>query len=38
VLGQQNGKPRVVKRMDRPHIRVMPEWFGSGTVPRKGAP
>jgi hypothetical protein len=25
----------VVKRMDRPHIRVIPEWFGGGTLPRK---
>jgi hypothetical protein len=29
------GKPHVVKRMDRPHIRVIPEWFGGGTLPRK---
>jgi hypothetical protein len=21
--------------MDRPHIRVIPEWFGGGTLPRK---
>jgi len=25
----------VLKRMDRPHIRVIPEWFGGGTLPRK---
>ena len=35
VIDQENGKPRVVKRMDRPHIRVIPEWFGGGTLPRK---
>jgi hypothetical protein len=35
VIDQQNGKPHVVKRMDRPHIRVVPEWFGGGTLPRK---
>ena len=35
VTGPENGKPRVVKRMDRPHIRVIPEWFGGGTLPRK---
>ena len=37
VIGQQNGKPRAVKRMDRPHIRVMPEWFGGGTVPARSS-
>ena len=21
--------------MDRPHIRVIPEWFGGGTLPRR---
>ena len=35
VIDQQDGKPHVVKRMDRPHIRVIPEWFGGGTLPRK---
>jgi len=35
VIDRENGKPRVVKRMDRPHIRVIPEWFGGGTLPRK---
>jgi hypothetical protein len=35
VIDQENGKPHVVKRMDRPHVRVIPEWFGSGTLPRK---
>jgi len=35
VIDQENDKPHVVKRMDRPHIRVIPEWFGGGTLPRK---
>ena len=35
VIDQQDGKPHVVKRMDRPHLRVIPEWFGGGTLPRK---
>jgi catechol 2,3-dioxygenase-like lactoylglutathione lyase family enzyme len=35
VIDQESGKPHVVKRMDRPHIRVIPEWFGGGTLPRK---
>jgi hypothetical protein len=35
VIDQENGKPHVVKRMDRPHIRVIPEWFGGGTLPRQ---
>jgi hypothetical protein len=35
VIDQEAGKPRVVKRMDRPVVRVIPEWFGGGTLPRK---
>jgi hypothetical protein len=35
VIDQENGKPHVVKRMDRPRIRVIPEEFGSGALPRK---
>jgi hypothetical protein len=35
VIDKQDGKPHVVRRMDRPHIRVIPEWFGGGTLPRK---
>ena len=35
VIDREKGKPHVVKRMDRPHIRVIPEWFGGGTLPRK---
>ena len=35
VIDKENGKPHVVKRMDRPHIRVIPEWFGGGPLTRK---
>ena len=35
VIDQENGKPHIVKRMDRPGVRVIPEWFGGGTLPRK---
>jgi len=35
VIDQENGKAHVVKRMDRPYVRVIPEWFGGGTLPRK---
>ena len=35
VIDQEDGKPHVVKRLDRPAIRVIPEWFGGGTLPRK---
>ena len=34
VIDQENGKPHIVKRMDRPYIRIIPEWFGGGTLPR----
>ena len=32
---QENGKPHVVKRMDRPRSRIIPEWLGGGTLTRK---
>ena len=35
VVDQENGKPHIVKRMDRPRVRIIPEEFGSGTLPRK---
>jgi hypothetical protein len=35
VIDKENGKPHIIKRMDRPGIRVIPEWFGGGTLPRK---
>jgi len=31
----RTANPHVVKRMDRPGVRVIPEWFGGGTLPRK---
>jgi len=35
VIDKKDGKPHVAKRMDRPRIHVIPEWFGGGTLPRK---
>jgi hypothetical protein len=35
VNDEENGKPHIAKRMDRPGVRVVPEWFGGGTLPRK---
>jgi hypothetical protein len=35
VIDKEDGKPHVLKRMDRPHTRVIPEWFGGGVLPRK---
>jgi len=35
VIDKENGKPHIAKRMDRPGIRVIPEWFGGGALPRK---
>ncbi len=35
VIDKEDGRPHVVRRMDRPRIRVIPEWFGGGTLPRK---
>ena len=35
VIDKQNGKPHVVKRMDHPHVRIIPEWFGGGGLTRK---
>ena len=35
VIDKENGKPHIVKRMDRPRIRVIPEKLGGGTLPRK---
>ena len=35
VIDQGNGKPHVVKRKDRPQVRVIPEWFGGGALPHK---
>jgi len=35
VVDQENGQPHIAKRMDRPRIRIIPEAFGSGALPRK---
>jgi hypothetical protein len=35
VIDKEDGEQHVVKRTDRPHIRVIPEWFGGGTLPCK---
>ncbi len=35
MIDKENGKPKIVKRMDRPRIRAIPEAFGSGKLPRK---
>jgi hypothetical protein len=34
VIERENGQPHVVKRVDHPGIRVIPEWFGGGALPR----
>lgn len=35
VIDKQDGKPHIVKRADSPVVRVIPEWFGKGTLPRR---
>src|SRR5271166_5767197 len=35
VVDKENGKPHNVKRVDHPGIRVIPELFGAGPLPRK---
>ena len=35
VIDQEEGKPHIVKRLDRPRMRVIPELFGGGALPRK---
>ena len=35
VVDKQDGQPHVVARMDRPRVRVVPEWFGGGVLTRK---
>jgi len=35
VIDKENGEPHIVKRVDRPRIRAIPEMFGGGTLPRK---
>jgi uncharacterized membrane protein len=35
VIAKENGKPRIVKRIDHPRIRIIPEELGGGKLPRK---
>ena len=35
VIDKENGKAHVVERMDHPRVRIIPEWFGGGTLTRK---
>ena len=35
VVNQEKGKPHIVKRMDRPMVRVIPEELGFGPLTRK---
>ena len=35
IIDKEDGKPHIVKRVDHPYYRVIPEWFGSGVLPRK---
>jgi uncharacterized membrane protein len=35
VVDKENGQPHIVKRVDRPRIRAIPEMFGGGALPRK---
>jgi uncharacterized membrane protein len=35
VIDQDNGKPHIAKRLERPRVRVIGEAFGGGTLPRK---
>ena len=35
VIDKENGKAHVVERMDHPRARIIPEWFGGGTLTRK---
>jgi uncharacterized membrane protein len=35
VIDQEDGKPHIAKRVDRPRIQVIPEMFGGGALPRK---
>jgi hypothetical protein len=34
VIDQEEGKPHLVKRVDRPRINVLPELVGAGALPR----
>jgi hypothetical protein len=34
IIDVEDGEPHIVKRADHPRFRVIPEWFGAGTLPR----
>jgi hypothetical protein len=34
VIDKEDGKPHIVKRVDRPGIRIIPESLGHGKLPR----
>jgi hypothetical protein len=38
VIDKENGKPHVVKRLDRPRTRIIPEWFGGRGSAAQRAP
>ena len=35
VIDQEEGKAHIVKRVDRPRMRIVPEVFGGGALPRR---
>jgi hypothetical protein len=35
VADRKDGEPHIVKRVDRPAVRVIPEWLGAGTLARR---
>ena len=35
VADRKDGEPHIVKRVDRPAVRVIPEWLGEGTLARR---
>ncbi len=35
VVDTKDGEPHIVRRVDRPAVRVIPEWLGSGTLARR---
>ena len=35
VVDRKDGEPHIVKRTDRPAVRVIPEWLGSGMLARR---
>jgi hypothetical protein len=35
VVDERDGEPHIVKRVDHPAVRVIPQWLGSGTLARR---